>query len=158
MKIVVISDTHGYFNNCLEFLETADYDKVVHLGDCVEDAEDISYIIEKELIYIAGNNDYNSMAPFHRVIEISGIRVLLTHGHLESVKRSKYKRLYEIAISNDIDIVLYGHTHIFDDFNYKGVRMLNPGSPTYPNNGVATIGLLEINEDGNCIYERIELN
>ena len=158
MKIVVISDTHGYFNNCIEFLQTSDYDKVVHLGDCVEDAEDISYIIEKELIYVAGNNDYKSTAPLHKVIEVSGIRILLTHGHVESVKRSGHKRIYEMAVSNEIDIVLFGHTHIFENTVYNGIKILNPGSPTYPNNGISTIGMLEIDEDGNSTFESIELD
>jgi putative phosphoesterase len=45
------------------------------------------------------------------------------------------------------DAVIYGHTHKALIENHKGVTVINPGSPTWPNNfpELGTVGLLSIN-------------
>ncbi len=44
------------------------------------------------------------------------------------------------------DVVVFGHTHFAEIENYKGVLLVNPGSPTLPNYipKLGTVGLLTV--------------
>ena len=85
---------------------------------------------------------------FEKIIEISGTRILMMHGHLRSVKNSLYAATLA-ALEADADLLLYGHTHIPNDTYLpsgssvggavlkKPLRIMNPGtsgkgcSPSY---------------------------
>ena len=45
------------------------------------------------------------------------------------------------------DVVVFGHTHFAEIENYKGVLLVNPGSPTMPSYipKLGTVGLLTVN-------------
>ena len=60
------------------------------------------------------------------VVSFGGVRLYLTHGHLERVKLTR-SFLYERAREEKCDIAFYGHTHEPD--MVTGVPMLvNPGA------------------------------
>ena len=128
-KILVFSDTHGYTDKCIEAINSnTDADMILHAGDCVEDAENLSYIFPKiKFEYVRGNNDLFSNAADEKIINAAGKKIFLTHGHEYGVKYSM-KALYSRAVNLNADIAVFGHTHepFLNDTN-KAV-IFNPGA------------------------------
>ena len=56
------------------------------------------------------------------------------------------------------DVVMFGHTHEFLDEEYKGIRLINPGScfRSRDNSG-PSYALINIEENGTITVERINL-
>jgi hypothetical protein len=80
--------------------------------------------------------------PTKREVEISGFRIGLIHGGgppfgIEARIREQF---------NDVDVILYGHTHTPANHRVKEVLFFNPGSPTRPSAGKGTIGILHVGE------------
>ncbi len=128
MRIVVFSDTHGSINKCISAVNTlGQVDMIIHLGDVLKDAKNLEVSFpEIPFEYVSGNNDIYSFQT-EKMIEVSGKKIFMTHGHIYGVKNS-LKNLAEKAKQEQADICLFGHTHkSFDGCEY-GVRFLNPGS------------------------------
>ena len=71
--------------------------------------------------------------PKTRDYEWNGKRVLLCHGTPESNKTRVYaekvpKRMKKYLRQSCYDIFIHGHSHAPMDVNWKGIRLLNPGS------------------------------
>ena len=128
MKVLVFSDSHGYNMSMAYAIEREKPDAVLHLGGHTDDADDIRRAFPALTIYhVRGNNDFCCPnAPYYRVTDFGGVRLYLTHGHLERVKLTR-SFLYERAREEKCDIAFYGHTHEPD--MVTGVPMLvNPGA------------------------------
>lgn len=133
MKAIIFSDSHGdYFNikNTLSSCRDAEY--VFFLGDGVREIERAQEEFCDKIFYsVRGNNDWMSDSPDERILEFCGKRVLLTHGHNYRVKYTE-QNLYYKALSENIDVVLFGHTHQpyeqYFDAGDRGVYLFNPGS------------------------------
>jgi putative phosphoesterase len=69
--------------------------------------------------------------PMEKLLELEGQRVLLTHGHRYSVKWG-IERLHAKANSENIQLLLFGHTHISQMEYGPGYILLNPGSISDP--------------------------
>lgn len=130
MKIVVASDNHGNISALRKIVfkhPNADY--YWHLGDsCVEDVTVI-----RPFISVKGNNDWDLSLPSQRIIELNNHRFLLIHGHRQLTWDLEY--LHEYAKNLNCDVVLYGHTHIFDDRIKDGIHFINPGSCSHNRDG-----------------------
>lgn len=136
-RALICSDIHGMEGNFRWMLEetwkqTGSIDAYLFLGDGVDDFERAEAFIrrrdENALMYaVRGNNDFCCPnLPYHRVVELGGIKIYMTHGHLERVKLTR-TYLYERAREEGCEIALYGHTHEVD--MQTGVPMLiNPGA------------------------------
>lgn len=132
MKVLIISDTHGK-DNWLNWVikNEKGLDRLIHLGD-LEGAEDyLETIAPCPVEMISGNNDYFSEYPKEKVIEISGHRIFLTHGHHYGVSFGR-ERLASVARMLGCGIAMYGHTHCPEINDVDGIRMINPGSLAYP--------------------------
>jgi len=148
IKVVVMSDSHGYSGNVYFVMQKEnDAHYMFHLGD-VCDWPDIF----DGLVIIKGNNDYFDL-PDKLVTEIGGLRFFLIHSHRQSGFNLK-NRLANLAKENDCDIVLYGHTHMYNDDYIDGIRLLNPGSLYYNRDG-SNIGYIIIKIYENREYEVI---
>lgn len=136
MKILVMSDTHGWDENAAEAVKReAPFDALIHAGDiqegegefrsCIGLGNDIpAYIVE-------GNCDRAGFLA-EQVIEIAGHRIFLTHGHEYYVSFGRGD-LLAAAREQQCDIAVYGHTHKPDlDESDPSVLILNPGSLTFP--------------------------
>ncbi len=149
MKIGVISDTH--LNNFPDHLEKRiakyfkDVDMILHAGDVVE-LSVLDFFSGKKLKLVAGNMDsceIKQSSPIKLVIPIEGYKVGLIHGW-GSPAGIEDRIIKEF---DDIDILVYGHTHNASSFTKNGVLFFNPGSPTDKRfAAVNTIGILEIGE------------
>ena len=88
MKLLVLSDTHGYLSNARDVLNRIGkyMNGVIHLGDHAYDAADLQTEYPDLPFYIVrGNNDFGDKAPNKLMITIHGKRLLLTHGHMQQV-------------------------------------------------------------------------
>jgi len=149
MKIVVISDTHGYVENCIKAINSINgIDLVIHLGDYTKDAEAIKKALKITTINVKGNCDiYDLETPDDNIIEIEGKKIFLTHGDLYRVKQG-LNSIYYKAKELNADVALFGHSHISTLIEYDGILFLNPGSPTLPRAGASkSIGLLYIDQN-----------
>ena len=141
-RILVFSDSHGHTDYITSAIERIPADLIVHLGDKVYDIEKVSYIYDDlSFEYVSGNCDFDSYLPSTKIIEAEGFRILLTHGHPYNVKQSLLS-LKSYAIENNVDCILYGHTHISECSYENGMLILNPGSGSVP--GDESFGVIEI--------------
>jgi putative phosphoesterase len=86
-----------------------------------------------------------------RVVEIGGVRIGLTHGHLGR-GRTTPERARSLFASEPVDVVVFGHSHqpVWVPRSSLGPAMLNPGSPTDRRREPAwSFGVLEIAEHVN---------
>ena len=61
--------------------------------------------------------------------------------------------LYELAVKNGYDIVLYGHTHVQKVENRNGIYIANPGSLALPRDGAeGKFILLEFDQNGTPFF------
>lgn len=143
-RILVFSDTHGDIDNAIKVFDAIiGVTAVIHLGDCVRDAQRLeNYIYPVPIYFVAGNNDFCSPYPYEQIIEISDKRLFLCHGHSHRMDDLK-----EIALENDIQIVLFGHTHIPHYEKENGVIYANPGSISRPRLKDRCYGVIEIDDD-----------
>ena len=155
MKILIVSDTHGRHGNLDEVLEREEkIDMLIHLGDVEEDEHYIEAMAQWPVHMLAGNNDFFSYLPGEKEIKIGKYRVFLTHGHGYYVSMST-KRLREEAMRRGADIVMFGHTHK-PYIDVEGdLKVINPGSLSYPRQEGrrASYVVMDINASGNANFE-----
>lgn len=149
LKILVISDTHGYTGNAVSLIEEICPQYIIHLGDMAEDCDElISMYPMKRIICLLGNNDFFCKSyPLERICEIEGKKIFMCHGHKYNVKQS-LEPLKKAAKNINADIVLYGHTHRAYTEQLGNMIILNPGS-------TRTYGLITI-ENNNVKAEIFE--
>ncbi len=131
MKILIVSDTHGWVENLEKVLKkTGHIDCLIHLGDVTGDEDYIRSLTDAPVHIVAGNNDYGSKLPQEEILEIGGYKALLTHGHY--YVGAGIGRLQEEALARGVDIVMFGHTHFPCLWQKDGLTILNPGSLSLP--------------------------
>lgn len=110
-------------------VETEHPDAVIHLGDVVRDAEELERRYPSlPVIKVRGNCDYDVFdLPEQRVLELGGVRFLVSHGHRYGVKAGLL-RYWMAARENQVDVALFGHTHCAYCEEKSGIYLLNPGS------------------------------
>ncbi len=134
MKVLIVSDTHGYDDNFYKvYKEESPLDYVIHAGDVHESADAIRAAVNCPIRFVAGNNDYSRELRKELEFDLNGFHVLLVHGHYEHVYYGRDTLIYKAA-SRGAKIVIYGHTHVpsveFDET--YGIWAVNPGSLTLP--------------------------
>ncbi len=145
IRIGVFSDSHGDLTGLREALSHAgNLDLVLHCGDYFEDIVKSMDGSETPYNGVSGNVDMVKRAPNELEIEVSGVKLYMTHGHLYDVKYS-LNRLYYRSIEVGADVCLFGHTHIATVVQHEGLVMMNPGSVARPKGGkTRSYGLVEI--------------
>ena len=128
MKLLILSDTHRSLGFAYDAIEKERPDAVVHLGDHLTDAEDLSFACqEPDFYYVPGNCDYAPAVPQSLTLELDGVRIFVTHGHLYGVKRD-LSALAGAAKDAGARLALFGHTHIQHLEERGGITLLNPGT------------------------------
>jgi putative phosphoesterase len=84
----------------------------------------------RRLVGVHGNNDHGELRerlPEVARTEIDGVRVGVVH----ETGPSKGREQRASALYPDLDVLVFGHSHIpWDTTSESGLRLLNPGSPT----------------------------
>jgi putative phosphoesterase len=133
MKIGVLSDTHiptGTLSLPGRVFELfAGVDLILHAGDIVQLAvlEELRAIAPVEAV--AGNMDdaeAQAQLPRKKILNLGRFRAGLIHGKYKiDVQRQMIRREFD-----DVDLIVYGHSHTPFWGREYGVWFLNPGSPT----------------------------
>ncbi|SFA83658.1 hypothetical protein SAMN05216249_10382 [Acetitomaculum ruminis DSM 5522] len=160
MKILVVSDTHGYNDNLKRVLEIeGTIDALFHLGDLEMDAGVIENMAQCPCELIAGNNDLFSVYPREKMVNISSCNIFMTHGHKYYVN-TETDFIKKKGISMGADIVMFGHTHVpVVDTDYN-ITLINPGSLTYPRqkNRLPSYIVMNLSPKGQTEFEIKYLN
>lgn len=149
MRIGVLSDTHlrevgadfrKIIESCFQGVE-----KIFHLGDFVDESVADYLSGQKELVAVCGNMDPPGIRrafPPKRVIELGRFKIGLIHGGgapfgIESRIRGEF---------DEVDAIVYGHTHLPAHHEVKGLTFFNPGSPTRSFIRRPTLGILHVED------------
>jgi uncharacterized protein len=131
MRIGVLSDTHvkegelpGWLTDRLEGV-----DMILHAGDILEMSvvEQLSRIAET--FAVRGNmdrGDTERSLPGKRLVEAGAFRIGLTHG--SGAPWGMAKKVLAQFEGDDVDCVVFGHTHRPLVETAEGVLLFNPGS------------------------------
>lgn len=127
MKILVFSDSHGSLSKMVEAMEHERPQHVFFLGDHYRDGVELSTLYpDIPMDIVRGNCDWGK-GPDLKVVELEGIRFLLTHGHLQYVK-SGLDELLQEALNRQVQVACYGHTHLAKVVYRQGIYLMNPGT------------------------------
>lgn len=136
MIIGVISDTH-LFRHRLTLPQQvwdglADVDLILHAGDFCDWGvyELLSEVAPVEAI--AGNNDSQSIVDKlgrRKIIEVGGKKIGLVHGD-GGFRGTTQDRAFRSFEPGEVDVIVFGHSHIPFAEERDGVLLFNPGSPT----------------------------
>ena len=142
MEILVLSDSHGKVDHMVRAVEQFHPRQVLHLGDCVRDAQALErQFPQLPVTMVPGNCDWGQTGEPERLLEIEGVRILMLHGHTRHVKSSPMAAVYA-AREYGADVLLFGHTHV-PLVDYDGALwVMNPGAAgdyTRPTCGLLTI-------------------
>ena len=101
---------------------------IFHLGDCWADAEALQEAYPHiPFHHVPGNCDFRPMESTEELLCIQGMRILLCHGHTYGVKQSLLRAGYR-AQEADLDLFLFGHTHMPLVDKQGKTWFVNPGS------------------------------
>lgn len=157
MKIAVFADTHGnknYFKQAAYLMKGCD--KIIFLGDGIDDIEYFKGYMDLPVMCVRGNNDYGSDAPLSMTLKEAGTSLFCTHGHKHYVK-TDLLRLYLAGAEAGANAVLFAHTHRPLIINENGILLINPGSLGDPRGLVRpSFVILDVN-DGLCSPQLVEV-
>ncbi|MPN42176.1 hypothetical protein SDC9_189732 [bioreactor metagenome] len=151
MIIGVISDTHlraGQFLPVRVWEELSKVDLIIHAGDIIRPdlLTDLSALAPVEAV--RGNCDGWELdkLPEQKIVICGGKRIGLIHGAYGPGKTTP-ERAFRAFDKNEIDIIIFGHSHIPYSQWHDGILLFNPGSPTDKRRQLKySMGLLEIDD------------
>lgn len=130
-KVLVVSDTHTHNDKWIELINKLKPNVILHCGDHCTQEE----IMNKYATYwVAGNNDIYGEEI--KIFNIENVKFILMHGHQASrIDLKKWKlNLIQLAKQNNVNVLVYGHSHIQDIDEIDNIIAINPGSLEYPRN------------------------
>ncbi len=153
MRIGVISDTHipdraeEIPQKILE--DFADVDMIIHVGDLV----DLSVLkklksICANTIAVRGNMDpldVRTQLPEKEVIKVAKFKIAIMHGY--GAPANLIGLLSSVFKEDNVDVIIFGHSHNSVNEKREGVLFFNPGSATDKVfSEYNSYGIIEIND------------
>jgi len=134
MRLLLLADTHVPIRARVlpeaVWREVDRADLVVHAGDwVVVELLDELQQRARRVLGVGGNNDgaaLRARLPEVATEELEGVRVAVVH---ETGPRRGREERARVRWP-DVDLLVFGHSHIPWDSTFDGLRLLNPGSPT----------------------------
>ena len=138
LRLLLIADTHvpRRARDLPEavWAEVERADVVVHAGDWTElallDRLEARLRAGQRLVGVVGNNDgpdLQARLPEVARVDLDGLRLAVVH---ETGAATGRERRCDQQFP-DTDVLVFGHSHIpWDTTTDRGMRLLNPGSPT----------------------------
>lgn len=153
-RIGVLSDTHipkqaqQLPEELLEQLEKVDF--IIHAGDFenIDTLKDLRRI--NRVVAVIGNMDMGKVKKelTHReVLNVDHYKIGITHGWGDP--HTLPQRMLEEFKADNVDCIVFGHSHQVHNEVHEGVLMFNPGSPTdtiYAH--YKSFGILETSPEG----------
>ena len=133
MKIGVVSDTHFEYLDQGESFFTAlfssvfvEIDLLLHAGDIVH-PELLECLTDKPVLAVRGNCDTSDL-PTQRIVQAGNFRIGMMHGW--GAQNGLEERIRQSFVDEEIDGLVYGHSHFPQVRRDNGLLIMNPGSPT----------------------------
>ncbi|GIM47139.1 phosphoesterase [Collibacillus ludicampi] len=135
-RIGVISDTHIPRRSrslpSIIFEQFQGVDLIIHTGDLVDEVvlDDLSALAPVEAV--AGNNDPLTVIQrfgWKRILEIGPWKIGMTHGHIGKAS-STPDCAFEMFANDQVDVIVFGHSHKPYLEERNGILLFNAGSPT----------------------------
>lgn len=149
MKIGVVADTHSYEIPQQLIEDFKKCDCIIHAGDFCSVEELNVFKALKEVDAVFGNMDDGNLRkilPEVKIFEKEGVNIGLYHG--EGPSKLVLKFVQERFKNENVNVVVFGHSHHSLNEMIGGVLYFNPGSPndhiTAP---YCSYGLLEIKDE-----------
>ena len=121
IRVAIMADTHGVLRPEVErILETCDV--IVHAGDFDNQMLFHKLNVDQPLYAVRGNNDRGWSGGLGQVnrFEIGGVKFIMAH-----------ERVDIPSVLKDIQVVIFGHSHMYYQQEISGRLWLNPGSCGY---------------------------
>jgi len=145
MKIGIFSDTHTKVDLAaaiINLFEKSGVAFIIHSGDIGEVAV-LDLLKESNIRYVAvyGNNDAH-LAYYHKNYN------LVQEPYYFSVAKTKFKLMHlPYYVTPDSEVVVYGHTHIFEAEKKGNTLYINPGEACARNKPISSCAILEVTND-----------
>ena len=125
MKIGILSDSHlkgDFTKEVIDFLKEINSEYLVHAGDlCIEKNLELLESSGLKYVCVFGNNDRNlfSLATKYNI---------KTEPYYFKIKDISFKLMHlPYHLTPDSDVIIFGHTHIFESDYKNKTLFLNPG-------------------------------
>ena len=121
IRVAIMADTHGVLRPEVErILETCDV--IVHAGDFDNQMLYHKLNVDQPLYAVRGNNDRGWSGGLGQVnrFEIGGVKFIMAD-----------ERVDIPSVLKDIQVVIFGHSHMYYQQEISGRLWLNPGSCGY---------------------------
>ena len=147
-RIGVLSDTHGLLRpEVLEHLQGCD--AILHGGDInrQEILDALSQIAPLHVVRGNNDKDWAEHIPYTFDAQVCGLRVFMIH-----------KKKDIPADLAPHDLIIYGHSHKYEETRRNGTVLLNPGSCGPRRfDQVVTMAILHVDENRKITVERIDI-
>lgn len=158
-RVLLISDSHGgssvfkqiildYGKSCDALVFTGDgAGDLARLIDEAEKNPELKEAFPSVLAYAKGNNDagyyvatktFTLKVPERQILTVGGQKVLIVHGHKQSVDFGYDLLAFEAQLS-EANVAVYGHTHCAKELYYGNnneYKFINSGSISLPRGGL----------------------
>ena len=154
MRVGVLSDTHtprrakALPNAVLQAFREVDF--IIHAGDItsLEVLDTLNSLAP--VIAVSGNVDPDKLQAIlsdKEIITLNGYRIGVTHGDRRT-GRTTVDRAMKCFEKDDVDCIIFGHSHTPYCEIMNNILLFNPGSPTDKRrNEFVSFGIIEL-EDG----------
>lgn len=128
--IIIMSDSHGdrAIVEAIKARYEGQVDAIFHNGDSELPSDDPVW---SGIHVVRGNCDYDSGYPDSNTVELDGLTLAQTHGHLQQINFT-WQYLDLFAEEKGARICLYGHLHRPTAWENEGTLFINPGSVSQP--------------------------
>lgn len=147
IRVAIMADTHGVLRPEVErILETCDV--IVHAGDFDNQMLYHKLNVDQPLYAVRGNNDRGWSGGLGQVnrFEIGGVKFIMAH-----------ERVDIPSVLKDIQVVIFGHSHMYYQQEISGRLWLNPGSCGYKRFTLSLSMAVMTIEDGTYEVETVWL-
>lgn len=153
MKVGVIADTHIHSLDAGQRLAKLlmdgpfnDVEMILHAGDHVHPGLDTCFAPIK-YYGVCGNMDRPDVhLPIRRIISVADKRIGMIHGW--GAPDGLERRVLDNFADEDIDVLVYGHSHQPVCRTVGSLLLFNPGSPTDRRSAAFhTVGILHIDKE-----------
>jgi hypothetical protein len=135
MKVVIVGDTHAtsFYNlphQMIQLIEKAEW--VIHVGDYTSPKvlHQLKKLKGEKFKGVYGNADTLQIrreVPSKQIIYIAGRKIGITHPSSGGPLEHTRKKVLNEFRKNDLDIILYGHTHESGIERVENMLLINPG-------------------------------
>ncbi|MFD1032734.1 metallophosphoesterase family protein [Metaplanococcus flavidus] len=152
-KVIILSDTHipARASQLPKILVDAcqDADLIIHAGDW--QVLDVFFELSAyaETVGVAGNVDpWEIVDRFgkKKILTVENLKIGVIHG--DGIRSTTEQRALEAFAEDEVDLIIFGHSHTPLMRQEAGVTLFNPGSPTDKRRQQQySFGILEIGEE-----------